>query len=166
MLVFSVLVGPKAVSKLVNDRNPFGFRGELLKSAIDQTRERPVFGWGLGTFEQVYPAYSRVQLAARVDHAHNDWAEWAAGGGIPFVLAVAIFSAMVARSALRTIWGAGVVAVFLHALVDFPFQIPGLAALTFAMMGLVVSVATPAGRPSVSQVERKYAQPLRTVPWP
>jgi O-antigen ligase len=140
MVLFTVLVGPRALSKQFADPNPLSMRRVILASSIDQVRARPLFGWGVGTFQQVYPAYSRAQLWARVDHAHNDWAEWAAGGGIPFLLLLLVFSALVTRPAIETIWGVGVVAVLLHALVDFPFQIPGLAALTFAVMAAAVSV--------------------------
>jgi len=40
-----------------------------------------------------------------------------------------------ARPALRSIWGIGIVAVFLHALVDYPFARFGVAAWLFILVG-------------------------------
>ncbi len=42
------------------------------------------------------------------------------------------------RPAVRSIWGVGLLAVFLHALVDYPLQQrPALAAFVFALIGLL-----------------------------
>ena len=45
-------------------------------------RDRTSTGWGLGNFENVYPQYAILQTSEIVDHAHNDWVEWVAEGGI------------------------------------------------------------------------------------
>jgi hypothetical protein len=43
---------------------------------------------------------------------------------------------LLARSAMRSIWGLGVIVVLVHALADYPFQQrPVLAALFFAVAG-------------------------------
>ena len=39
------------------------------------------------------------------------------------------------RPAIRSVWGVGVLFVFLHSLVDFPMQIPALAAAVFIFLG-------------------------------
>jgi hypothetical protein len=84
-----------------------------------------------------------------MNHAHNDWAEWAAEGGVLFdlpLLAMALASAAFAR---RSPWGLGVAIVFLHSLVDFPLQKTALAILTFFLAGALAAssrTARSAGR--------------------
>jgi O-antigen ligase len=83
----------------------------------------------------VYPAYAHFDVGASVDHAHNDWLEWAAEGGIPHALAWAVLAVSVAKPAVRSIWGIGVMAVFLHAFVDYPFARFGVSAWTMTLIG-------------------------------
>ncbi len=66
-------------------RDLYGNRKEMTLSAVAMARERPAAGWGLGTFQYVYPAYALFDDDMLVNHAHNDWAEWTAEGGLPFL---------------------------------------------------------------------------------
>ena len=70
-----------------------------------------------------------------MDHAHNDWLEWAADGGIPYALAWLVVAVSVVKPAARSVWGWGVIAVFLHAFVDYPFARFGVSAWTMALIG-------------------------------
>ena len=65
----------------------------------------------------------------------NGWLEWGAEGGLPFACVWLVFVAGLWRPAIRSIWGMGVVALFLHALVDYPFARPGIAAWAFILAG-------------------------------
>ena len=47
------------------------------------------------------------------------------------------------RPALRSIWGIGVPAVFLHALVDYPFARFGVAAWLFILVGALENKRRP-----------------------
>jgi O-antigen ligase len=102
-------------------------------------RERPWLGFGLGTFEEAYPAYALFDIGLVVNHAHNDWAEWLAEGGIPFLLLMASLAAWAVVPAIRSIWGVGLLSVFLHALVDYPMQRLGLAAWIFVLLGALAA---------------------------
>jgi O-antigen ligase len=98
---------------------------------------RPWVGFGLGTFTAVYPAYALFDMGNRVEHAHNDWLEWAAEGGIPYAgvwMALAIWAV---RPAVRSVWGIGVLGCFLHGVVDYPFARFGISAWTFALIGML-----------------------------
>jgi O-antigen ligase len=106
--------------------NPFVYRREMLHSAITMAKERPWTGFGLGTFAAVYPAYAAFDNGYAVNHAHNDWAEWAAEGGVPFLLLLAAIAGASSVPAIRTGWGLGLVAVYVHGFVDFPMQRTGL----------------------------------------
>jgi hypothetical protein len=52
---------------------------------------------------------------------------------------------LLVRPALASLWGLGLMAVFIHAWIDYPFeQRPALAAFLFAMAGALCATASPA----------------------
>jgi O-antigen ligase len=101
-------------------------RHELAVSSIHMAATHPWFGVGLGTWSTVYPRYALLDVGAFANQAHNDWLQWAAEGGIPFGIILATLFFWCLRPAIRSIWGVGVIAVFLHAIVDYPFSRPAL----------------------------------------
>jgi O-antigen ligase len=117
-----------------HDNDPFRYRREIAVSTLQMVRERPWTGFGLGAYAIVYPEFASFDTGLAVDHAHDDWAEWAAEGGIPMLALMLAVAALGLRPAIRSVWGLGIYAVFLHALVDFPMQIPALAALVFTFL--------------------------------
>ncbi len=138
-IVFTLVAGWQFLWNRFRDSDPYRGRREMLASAVEMARERPWTGFGLGTFAAVYPAYALFDKGARVDHAHNDWAEWAAEGGIPFALLLASLAVWVVRELFEAPWLAGVAAVFVHALVDFPMQKPPLLLLTVLLLGMAAA---------------------------
>ncbi len=138
-LVFVAVVGWGVLWNRFQDPDPFAGRREILSDTMAMIHQRPWMGFGLGTFRTVYPAYASVDFGAVVQHAHNDWAEWAADGGIPFCLLLLSIAAWSIPRAFRTVWGIGIVAVFVHALVDFPLQKPVLGLWLFALLGALAA---------------------------
>jgi O-antigen ligase len=105
-------------------------------------REKPLAGFGLGNWPTAYPAYAETDVGLYVEHAHDDWLEWAAEGGIPFAcvaLALAIFSL---RRAVRQPWCLGIAAAFLQSIVEFPLHKPAVAAFQFAAIGCLAATGT------------------------
>jgi O-antigen ligase len=134
------VVGWQTIWHRMEEPNPYGLRENLLLSSIRMTRDRPLAGFGLGAWSSAYPAYARYDDGTFVNQAHNDWAQWAAEGGIPFLLLMAAIVALLARPAFDSLWGLGLMAVFVHAWVDYPFQQrPALAAFFFAMAGVLAA---------------------------
>jgi hypothetical protein len=137
---FSAVVGSQYSWERLSLPDPFAFRREMLAASVRMIRARPAVGFGLGTWPSVYPAYAVFDPpGVFMNHAHNDWAEWAAEGGVLFdvpLLAVALAAAVFAR---RSPWGLGVAVVFLHSFVDFPLQKPALAILTFFLAGALAA---------------------------
>jgi len=89
VILFSAIAGWSLLwSRVSGGTDPFANRREMFESAMRMAREKPWMGFGLGTFQFVYPAYAVTDFGLFVDHAHNDWAEWAAEGGVPFVLLI------------------------------------------------------------------------------
>ncbi len=132
--IATAVVGWDVLWKRFQDADPFRYRREIAISTVEMIRQRPWLGFGLGTYEVVYPEFASFDVGLIVDHAHDDWAEWAAEGGIPILLLMLGIAAAGFRPALRHAWALGIYAVFLHSLVDFPMQIPAIAALLFTLL--------------------------------
>ncbi len=126
-------------------QDPLGVRRELAASSLAMFRERPWLGFGIGAWPTAYPAYATFDLGVLANHAHCDWAEWAAEGGLPFLAATGALACAALFWSARRRWGIGVAAVFLHALVDYPLQKPALAALTFSLLGALAADAASCG---------------------
>jgi O-antigen ligase len=120
------IVGSSVLMHRFAESDPLAFRRRTLEAALRIIRTRPWTGFGFGVWPTVYPAYSDYDELAFVNHAHNDWAEWAGDGGIPFALLMALVALRAAWLCRRAPWGIGIVSVFVHSFVDFPLQKPAL----------------------------------------
>src|SRR5262249_32311102 len=116
---------------------------EILASTVRMICQRPLTGFGLGTYETVYPEFASFDMGLIVDHAHNDWAEWTAEGGLLMLILMVAVAAATLPAAWRSGWGLGIHFVFLHALVDFPLQIPPIAALLITLLAALLISANP-----------------------
>ena len=137
--VFTGVVGWRVLLDRFKQPDPFVHRREMLQSALAMARERPSMGFGLGSFQEVYPAYATFDSGRSVNHAHNDWAEWLAEGGVPFLWLLGSVALWSVGPAFRSIWGLGLISVFLHALVDYPMQRLGLAACVFVLLATLAA---------------------------
>ncbi|MBI1791870.1 MAG: O-antigen ligase family protein [Acidobacteria bacterium] len=133
-LAAALIVGWQPLWARFQLRDPLRYRREMALAALEMIRDRPWTGFGLGTFETVYPAYARFDTGERVDHAHNDWLEWTAEGGLPFLAILLATVALGPPSPRNSPWCWGVYAVGVHSLVDFPLQIPGIMALVVVLL--------------------------------
>ena len=52
-----------------------GIRWNITKDCLRMFSHRPVWGWGLGTFPIVYPAFRTFYTNLFVNEAHNDYAQ-------------------------------------------------------------------------------------------
>ena len=135
--VFTCVVGWQKVWERFQQSDPYEGRYEFMLSAVDMAEHRPLIGYGLGTFPEVYQEHAIRDFPVYANHAHNDWAEFAADGGVPFFLLVFIPFAAAVPTALRHPWGLGLIAVMLHACVDYPFPRPAVSGWLFAMLALL-----------------------------
>jgi hypothetical protein len=111
-------------------------RIDAARASLAMVKDRPWTGSGLGTWPEMYPRYATLDTGVAVNQAHNDWAQWAAEGGLPFVGLLLVFAALLSKPAFRSVYGIGLAAFLLHALVDYPMQQrPALAAWFFAVAG-------------------------------
>ena len=97
----------------------------------------------MGNWSAAYPAYATFDEGWFANQAHNDWAQWAVEGGLPFACLMLWIAVWSFPRALRTGWGTGVAVVFLHCFVDYPIQRIGVAIVFFS---LLAAIAYPDGR--------------------
>ena len=136
-LVFVYAAGFNTLLGKLQQNDQFNVRREINKSSLAMIRERPLTGWGLNTYVPVYRMFARYDDGTYVNRAHNDWLQWTAEGGIVFsglMLMVFVWSI---RPAIRSVWGLGLIAVCLHALVDYPFARLGVCGWYFALLGML-----------------------------
>ncbi len=140
VVVLTGVVGGQPLWKRLQEPHPYSLRRDLVLSSIAMVRDRPLTGFGLGTWPEAYPGYARFDDGTYVNQAHNDWLQWAGEGGLLFLalmLAVAVWSV---GPAVRSLWGVGILSVWLHALIDYPMQQrPALAAFFFALLGVLAA---------------------------
>ena len=142
----------------------------IYENSLDAIAASPLLGYGLGSFKSVYRMYDRSNLTTVVDAAHNSFLENTLELGI--VGSLVLFSAIMVPvitcwngAALRrqdqhipaVAFGVSILCAA-HSLVDFPMQIPAIAASFAFILGigcaqaLISSVAqrgTQSGRRSV-----------------
>jgi O-antigen ligase len=119
-------------------------------------RDFPVLGTGGGTFFISFATYQPLRVKGFFEHAHNDFAEFAAETG---VAGFAILAAIVAMSAIRALrilvvrrdqfargmaFGAlmGMVNLMIHSIVDFNLQLPANAMMFLVVLALPYLVAS------------------------
>jgi len=139
-LLFTAVVGWDFLWQRFQQADPYAFRREMLLSSIEMIGEKPAAGFGLGTWNTVYPAHALFDDGTFANQAHNDWAQWAVEGGLPLAVVMLLFAAMLLRPAARSLWGVGLISVLVHCLVDYPMQQrPPLAGFFFAMAGVLLT---------------------------
>ena len=160
-ILFTFAVGWQKVVNRFDTTEPFTGRWEFLVAATRMAQERPLTGFGLGTFPEVYQKYAVKDFPFYANHAHNDWAEFAADGGIPFLLLFLVPFAAIIPTAIRHSWGIGLVAVMLHACVDFPFPRPAVSGWMFALLAILyIRRESGSAPPQTPPIERAAARPI------
>jgi hypothetical protein len=137
LTVFTVVVGWGRVWERLQTPDPFGGRREFDISSMHMIAARPWLGSGLGTWPVAYPQYAIIDPGAYANRAHDDWLEWTVDGGLPLAFAMTTLLLWCLRPASTSVWGLGVLAVFVHAIFDYPFSRPALGAWTVVMIALL-----------------------------
>jgi len=124
-----------------------GTRLTIDRDALKMFARKPVMGWGLGVFPDVYPQFSSFSSNIPVGMAHNDYLQVLVEMGVLGFAAVLWFLLTLYRSGLGKLnhWPPdinsavtlaamlGVTGILVHSLVDFNLQIPANAALFYAL---------------------------------
>jgi O-antigen ligase len=138
--VLTGVVGWEPLWKRLQEPHPYSLRKDLVFSSIAMARDRPLTGFGLGTWPEAYPGYARFDDGTYVNQAHNDWLQWTAEGGLLFLALMLAIAGWSVGPAVRSLYGVGILSVWLHALIDYPMQQrPALAAFFFALLGTLAA---------------------------
>jgi O-antigen ligase len=141
-IVALLVAGTEVIWDRLQDPNPYWLRGTLLDSTLKMIPVHPWFGSGMGTWPSEYPAFATFDSGLYVNEAHNDWAQWASEGGVPFFLMMAALVIWLVKPSLQSVWGIGVLSVMVHSYVDYPLRDPALAFLWFALAGALAQHGT------------------------
>jgi O-antigen ligase len=124
-------------------------RRQLTLDSLVLVKQRPILGWGLGTFSTVYPQAASWYGDTLVNAAHDDYLQALVETGLIGFGVVALFLVSVIRrgfrqfartpSSIRSAAFLGVAGVLLHSFLDFNLHVPANAAMLFALCGLVCS---------------------------
>lgn len=126
-------------------------RAAIAQSTMKAIEAAPLIGHGFGAFERYYPFFSDGAVTGNVDEAHNDILETFADLGIPAGLAYLAVPVLLAWMCFQgclnrrrdrlfpAIGFAASVVVGIHAAVEFSLQVPAVAVVYAALLGLGVA---------------------------
>jgi O-antigen ligase len=162
--VFTAIIGPERIIerfKLFAEEDGGGsvrHRTTAAKATFDMFQDRPLWGWGAGSFEYAFPSYQEnypeihyreFRNGRRIymvwDYAHNDWVQYPAeyglaGMGIFFTGMMAWLIGLYRFRAWRQpipIWlAAGIFLTLAHGLGDFVLQNPATIITAAAAVAL------------------------------
>jgi hypothetical protein len=138
-VAFTAVVGWEHVWDRFWQPDPMTLRREFNISSLHMIADHPYTGTGLGTWPTIYPKYAIVDPGTFANQAHDDWLQFTAEGGIPFGVLLFTLFIWSLRPAFRSIWGIGVISVFLHAFVDYPFSRPALGSWPILILAMLAA---------------------------
>lgn len=133
----AALANSSAISwRLEHTGSPLEGRLDYWRATLRMIAERPLLGWGFGTWPDVYPQFLVRDTGTPVNHAHSDWLEYFAEGGVIPVLALAVLFVRSLWLAWRHPWFLGVPATLVLGMADYPLRLP---ILLLALVSLYVT---------------------------
>ena len=125
-------------------------RAEVSIATWELTKDRLWTGYGLGTFQLVFPSVAPFDDGHRWNHAHNDPLQFGMELGVLGLLCqVSLIGLLVVRKHRREVWLANVLplaGIWAHSWVEFPLQMPGLVLVVLAILAQVPSRERPRQR--------------------
>ena len=143
------------------------FRFRLFQDGIKIWQQAPWLGHGPGSFDLEHLRVADWYFGSRAVYTHNDYINTLADYGLVGAAGVALFWILLAvflwqrgrtrekgsqADACTGLGWALLVAMLLHALVDFNFHIPATALSCFLLLGLATTVSWPERRGSWAKV--------------
>lgn len=154
-LAFSLWVGVGGLLNRFVSMSRTGYvstqrRSMIWSDTVQLFRHNPILGTGLGTYEDALRPFQKHLVDMTIDHAHNDYLEFAAETGlIGFVLLfVPIFYLLVRmtiaffrdhrrfRSAILLGCIGSTLGLLIHSLMDFNLQVPANAMIFAVILGI------------------------------
>jgi O-antigen ligase len=140
-----------------------GTRLDIDRDGLRMFAQKPVLGWGLGTFPEIYPQFRTFYTNFFINAAHNDYVQLLVetgllGFAIMIWLLVAVYRNGIKKlkdwprdtnGALALAALLGISGILFHSFVDFNMQIPSNAAIFYLLCALA------AMEPRFGQFQRK-----------
>ena len=142
IILLAVAVGPDNLLARFSQSDPYVVRREFVYSSFNMIKASPFFGVGLGNWSTAYPAWAQFDSGRFANQAHNDWIQWAVEGGLPFAALMLLLAIRGIPQGVRSVWGVGVAALFLHCLVDYPIQRTAVAVVFFTLLAATAAENT------------------------
>src|ERR1017187_1192770 len=131
----------------------------MVRDSIPMIAKRPLLGYGLGSFVEVFPLFRKFYTNYTVNAAHNDYVQVLVETGTVGFGLILIFIFLLYKEGTRNLidWqddydGSLVLAalvgcsgVLIHSLCDFNLQVPANAAFFFVLAGIVAGRKAPNG---------------------
>ena len=113
-------------------------RVEVALATWEITQDRLFTGYGLGTFQLVFPSFAPFDDGHRWNHAHNDPLQFGMELGLAgFACQIVIIGLLISRKHSKEVWLGNILplaGMWMHSLVEFPLQIPGLLLVGLAIL--------------------------------
>jgi len=127
-----------------------GMRLSIDRDCLKMFAQKPLTGWGLGVFTEVYPQFRSFYTNLTIDKAHNDYLQFLVETGVVGFVIIGWFLFSVYRAGLRKVRTSphdfnghvalaallGVTGILVHGFVDFNLQIPANAAFFFVLCAI------------------------------
>ncbi len=120
---------------------------------MDGISDRPLSGFGLGTFEKIFSSYRDDTVTVWFKRAHSDYLELTLTAGIPatlllllvfFTLIVYLICRLSTGTKYSSFIALGItssIQLAIHSLVDFPLQIPAVSFFWCAILAASIAIA-------------------------
>jgi O-antigen ligase len=130
-----------------------GMRLTIDRDSIRMFRQKPILGWGLGTFPVVYPQFRSFYTNFFVNEAHDDYMQLLTemgllGAGVLVWFLIVVYSNAIRKigdwtsdvnSAVTLACTLGLSGILVHSFLDFNLQIPANAALFYVFCTLAAA---------------------------
>ena len=132
------------------------YRIDIWQDAASMAKDYPVFGVGLGAFNEVFPAYKQSHFEVQTEYLESDWLQAVVEIGLLGMILIGLmvwvfYKNVMQRYAQRRdkqvrsfLFGGtvGVTALLVHSVLDFNMHIPANALTWFVLAGVVMITAS------------------------
>ncbi len=157
MIIIGIAFSPIIIERFSNlsSDTSVNTRITIWKDTLILIKQRPLAGFGLGSYKWVYPAVRSMGMSRDINFAHNDYLHTWAELGIFGLALVLWFIFAYFRISIKSIGGissstkrfllygvlSGITVILVHSLTDFNMHILANASVLIIMAGLGSSIA-------------------------
>jgi len=174
ILAFIAFIGSSAMWRGLGHLHDV-VRLDIWKDSLRMFARKPIFGWGFGTFQNVYPGFRSFYTVYFINAAHNDYIQVLVETGLVGFCCAAWFIVVTYRNGLkvfshgdrewlgvlRTASLVGCTGMLVHSLLDFNLQVPANAALFYIFCALASGLPAKSGGLDIQRVPDLQAGVLR-----